>query len=349
MIKVVILDSDSKYLNRISKAILTNYNDIELYVFTSSEVMLKSIDFNNINVLLVNHDLYDLSKVTSDRIAVAYLEECGELIDDYRVINKYQKISVIYAQIVSLYETTSMASHNVSKFSDSIKLITYTSFCGGTGTSTLAIAEAISKAKMGYKTLYLNLEYFDTTDIYFENKGNTSFSNLVFEIKKKEKNLSQKLEKILIQDNNSGVFYCNPSHILLDKLEINNEEDTTLLFEALKRLNFDYIIIDRNISFTIEERIILKMSDDIRFVVDGRKVTIHKFLKLMNALNLLDEREETNICSKIGVIYNKMSATNNSTIQDKNIKILATINKYKSNNDTVILNEIVSKGMLDNI
>jgi len=123
----------------------------------------------------------------------------------------------------------------------------------------------------------------------------------------------------------------------------------TILFNALKHLNFDYIIVDRNISFTVEEKTILKMSDDIRFVVDGRKVTVFKFLKLMNALNLLDEKEETNICSKIGVIYNKMSATNNSTIQDKTIKILTTVNKYKSNKDTVILNEIVSKGILNNI
>ena len=45
-----------------------------------------------------------------------------------------------------------------------------------------------------------------------------------------------------------------------------------------------------------------------------------KILRLMNSLPLIDERNKTDYCSKIEVIYNKMSTSSNNRISGDNIK-----------------------------
>lgn len=348
-IRVVMLDDDSKYLSKISKALSLNYSDkIELYIFTSEQSMIESVDFKNIHVILAKTQLFDFKKIEEYKVGKAYFSELNDIdsIQGLPTVNKFQKVESIYQEIKAIYEEAFDASLVMQKrFSETTRLITYTSFCGGTGTSIIAISEAISKSKSGLKVLYLNLEYFDTTNIYFPDNSKNNFSNVIFNIKKGGSNLPSKLESLLSKDE-TGVYYYNPSDILIDKLELNNVTDITNLFNALKVMNFDCIIIDRNINFSEEERIMMSMSDSVRFVVDGRKITIYKFLKMMNSLAILDSREETNICSKVEVVYNKMSSTFNNTIQDENIKILATINKYKTNNDRILIDEIVSKGIL---
>ncbi|WP_027089396.1 hypothetical protein [Thomasclavelia saccharogumia] len=351
-IKIALLDNDQGYLNKISAALKNKYeHKLELYIFTSKQNLLNSVDLNSIHILIVNNQIFDLREINDVNIAKIYFSETKEInkIDNFETITKFQKISEFYERIKNIYESHfDIAMTANSTFKGQTKLITYTSYSGGTGTSTIAISEAVSKAAAGAKVLYLNLEYFDTTDIYFESSENSSFSNVVFLIKKDSLDLVSKLEKVLIQ-HKTGVFYCSSPAILLDKLEINNVKDIHKLFDALKQIGFDYIIIDRNIDFSLVEKFIFESSNDLRFVVDGSKTSNHKFLKLINSLSLIDEREETNVCQKISVIYNKMSSSSNNIIQNKKIPVLAMINKYKTYDDKMIINEIVANNFLTNI
>lgn len=352
-IRVAMLDNDFNYLSKISRALNMKYKGkIELYIFTDKEMLLETIKNDKVDVLIVNKQLLDFNELELEyKFSKAYFCESPnvESIDGFYAVNKYQKIEEIYNCMKKMYEDVSGVVDVVNKsFSQKTTLIMYTSFCGGTGTSTIAISEAISKAKIGYKVMYLNLEYFDTTDMYFKNVEQPTFSNLVFELKKKNNKVVSKLQNIFQKDV-TGVYYCSPSKILLDKLEIFNMEDIRCLFDALKDMDFDYIIIDKNISFTPEERLMFELSDQIRFVVDGRKITNHKFLKLMNSLALLDQRENVQICDKVGIVYNKMSSTFNNTIDNQDIPILATVHKYKTQEDKIIIEEIVSQKILQNI
>ena len=130
-------------------------------------------------------------------------------------------------------------------------------------------------------------------------------------------------------------------HIIVD--------DINKLITALKQMEFDYIIIDRNIDFSIVEKTIFDLSDSLRFVVDGTKIGNYKFLKLINSLSLVDKRENSSICQKIGIIYNKMSSSFNNTIQNKEIPVLAIVNKYNASDDKMLIDEIVSKNVLTNL
>lgn len=352
-IKVAMLDNDYNYLSKISRALNMRYKGkVELYIFTEKEVLLETLEKDKIHVLIVNKQLLDFNELNQNyNFGKAYFCESQniESIDGFFAVNKYQKIEDMYQCMKKIYEEITGIVDIVNKsFSQKTTLIIYTSFCGGTGTSTIAISEAVSKAKVGYKVLYLNLEYFDTTDMYFKTVDQPTFSNLIFELKKRNNKIISKLQNVFQKDI-TGVYYCSPSKLLLDKLEIFNIDDIRCLFDGLKEMDFDYIIIDKNISFTQEERLMFELSDQIRFVIDGRKISNHKFLKLMNSLALLDQKEHTKFCDKVAIIYNKMSSTFNNTIDDQDISVLATIHKYKTQEDKIIVEEIVSQKILQNI
>ncbi|MCR1961192.1 hypothetical protein CWE04_05420 [Thomasclavelia cocleata] len=350
-IKVALLDNNVVYLNKISNALKSNYGQkLDLYIFTSKETLLQSINLSDLHVLIVNKLMFDFQEIADIKIAKGYFSESKEIseINNFKAINKFQKINDFLEEILNLYEECFERISINKTNSNQAKIISYTSFSGGTGTSTIAISEAISKTKKGFKVLYLNLEYFDSTDVYFKNHQDTSFSNVVFLLKKDDMNLASKLEKNLSKDDN-GVFYYSSPIILLDKLEINNIDDINKLITALKQMEFDYIIIDRNIDFSIVEKTIFDLSDSLRFVVDGTKIGNYKFLKLINSLSLVDKRENSSICQKIGIIYNKMSSSFNNTIQNKEIPVLAIVNKYNASDDKMLIDEIVSKNVLTNL
>lgn len=350
-IKIVLIDNDKNYLEKITKGLNVHFSDnLELYIFTSKEKLLQSLILNEVHIIIANRNVLNFKEIEDIKIGKVYFCESKDVekIDGYKAINKFQKIDTIYREINDTYleiYNTSFKKTQQSTFSKNCRLITYTSFCGGTGTSIVAMSEAITDAVNGKKVLYLNLEYFDSTKAYFECDGSKTFSNVIFEVKKRSDNLADRLQLFLKKDS-SGVYYYNPSTILLDKLEINNKKDIEILLNALKKNDFDKIIIDKNINFSEEEKTIFDVSDELRFVVDGSIMTNKKFLSLMNALALLDEKNNTNFCQKISIIYNKMSSSNNITVDKKTMKVLATINKYQVTDNKILINEIVSNQLL---
>lgn len=353
-IKLALLDDDEIYINKITHALNSRYSqNLELYVFSDKEIMNQTIDLKNMNVLVVNPSLYDLNTISNLNIAMAYFVDSADVLsfNGYKAIHKFQKLESIYNNIKMMYEEVyEIEVQKKTHLSEGTQFVVYTSFCGGTGTSIVAMSDAISKAKMEKKVLYLNLEYFDSTSLCFHGeKSQVTFGDVVYAIKKKTKNLEAKLESLMIKDEDSGVFFFNQSNILLDKLELFNVEDLTILFNALENMDFDYVVIDRNISFSLDEQYIFFKATKIRFVVDGTEISNQKFLRLMNSLPLLDEKNKTNHCSKIEVIYNKMSSSTNNKIQSHDIKIIQSIDKYKTSKDINIIHAIVDKKYLFNV
>lgn len=352
-IKLALLDNDERYINKIATALNSKYSQsLELYVFSDKDIMEKTIDLNNINVFVTDPQLFDLDTITAKNIATAYLTDSVDIVSikGHTAVHKFQKIENIYNCMKRMYEEVyEVEVQKETSFSKSTQLVVYTSFSGGTGTSIVAMSDAITKAKMNKKVLYLNLEYFDSTNLCFHSDNKTTFGDVVYAIKKKSKNLETKLETFMNKDNDFNVYFFNQANVLLDKLELFNIEDLTMLFDTLKNMNFDYIVVDKNISFSEDEQYIFSIVSKIRFVVDGTEISNQKFLRLMNSLPLIDERNKTDYCSKIEVIYNKMSTSSNNRISGDNIKIVASINKYRTNKDIDIVYEIVKRQYLANI
>ena len=198
-IKLAILEKDRSYLTRIVSAFGTKYSDkFEIYSFTDPEVALGTLNSAKIDVLL-SSDAFeiDASKLPN-RCAFAYLvDSMGiDLLNDQRAICKFQKADLIYKQILSIYSEKAASITGFKMTGDEVKMIVFCSASGGAGSSTMAAACAAHFAAKNQKVLYLNLEKFGASDVFFSGQGQFDMSDIIFALKSKKTNLPPEAGKL---------------------------------------------------------------------------------------------------------------------------------------------------------
>jgi len=332
IIKLAIADKDQVYAEKLIKYLSCNYSDkLEIYYFTEVAEFHNFIKKNKVDIVISTETFgVDLKQVPERTIFVYFSESTSiDTINDKRTICKYQKIDLIYKEIISIYaERTTNFGYKVNE-GDTTKLITFVSCSGGTGSSTTAAACAINFTRMGKKVLYLNLERFGTANLFFNAEGTFNIGDIIYAIKSKKTNLSLKLESTVKRDI-SGVYFYDPTVMAMDILELDVEDIKKLIDEVKITGGYDYIIVDTD--FTLDKKIALLFdySNNIVFVSDGKDVSNAKFLRAYKAMEVLEEQRAVDNLAKTFVLYNKFSSKNSKFMQDINITVLGGIPRYES-------------------
>ncbi len=105
-IKVALLDKDKEYLDRLTGVFNTKYADkLEVYSFTDEKNAIESVKEYRIDVLIAEED-FNIDKSEFKRnCGLAYFTGTPgiELIKDEIAICKYQRVDVIFKQILGVY------------------------------------------------------------------------------------------------------------------------------------------------------------------------------------------------------------------------------------------------------
>lgn len=171
---------------------------------------------------------------------------------------------------VSAYSFSNGSDHEKS-------VVSFISFAGGTGASTLAAAYATHLARQGKKQIYLNLEYFGCANEFFDGEGNMGMSDIIYSLKSKKNNLILKIESA-IKKSSSGVYFIDAANIVLDMLELMKEDIFTLIGEIKGMDDYDELVIDSNFNFTSVDLDLLRKSDVVVAVTDGSSIANSKTL-----------------------------------------------------------------------
>lgn len=330
-IKLAILERDQSYLGRIVSVFNTKYADkFEVYSFTDKEMALTTLDAARIDVLVAS-DAYDVS--TSEiprRCGFAYLVDSADIdyYNEQRAICKFQKVDLIYKQILSVYSEKAGSVSGIKLGDESAKIVAFCSPCGGVGTSTMAAAAAVNYAAKGKKTLYLNLEKFGAADSFFAGEGQFDMSDIVFALKSKKTNLPLKLESCVKQDA-SGVYFYAQSKVALDMYEINVDDILKLISEITLTGAYDYIVLD--LDFTLDSNMlkVLRQTHAVVWVGDGSEISNSKICRAFNAVNILEQSNDAPLTNRIVLVYNKFSNKSSKTIGETDIKNVGGAPRYE--------------------
>lgn len=252
-IKVAFLETDKSYIDRLISSFGVKYSDkLELYYFSSLEVALKNLESSKIDVFIA-HDSFDINtKDLPQRCGFAYLVDSPDIesVRNVPSICKFQKAELIYKQILSIFSENATEITGI-KFNstDGSQVIGFTSPAGGTGCSTAAAAFAVSRSKQ-CRVLYLNIEKFGDSNLFFEAPGFGDFSDIIYAVKSKKSNISMKLESVVKQDS-TGVFFYSPTKIALDMTELTTTDIKNLLSDIKLFGGYDYIVLD--IDFSLDK------------------------------------------------------------------------------------------------
>lgn len=330
-IKLAILEQDQSYLNRIVTVFNTKYCDkFEIYSFTDQDIAMSTLEKARIDVLVASDSLnIDVSSIPK-RCGFAYFVDSADVdtVNEQRAICKFQKVDLIYKQILSIYSENASSISGLKLDDDSCKLIAFTSPSGGVGTSTMAAACALHYAEKGKKTLYLNLEKFGSSDIFFSGEGQFDMSDIIFALKSKKANISMKLESC-VKQSERGVYFYSPSKVALDMLELTVEDIVKLISEIKLSGSYDYIILDMDFEMTKEVRQILTRSFAIVWVGDGSQISNSKISRAYASLAIREENEDSPLTSRTFLIYNKFSNKTSKSVELDELKNIGGAPTYK--------------------
>ena len=299
-IKVAILDSDYDYLRKISRVIENSYTDkVQLFTFTNKEYAYQGIRGNKIDVFLAAQDFDIDQKSLSARCVFAYFTDSVEVkyYKDKRCIGKYQKVEFIYKEILSIYADNAMETGE--RFADSAfnsKIYTFLSPAGGTGSSTLAQAYAISRIKRGIKTLYINLEQFSDVSSVFQGNGIGDLSEIFYSIKSKKNNIRLKIESS-VKTSIEGVNYFDSCVTPFDFYELTKDEVKSFVDNISGSDMFDCIVLDCDFNFSENMSEVLANSKKIVLVDNGTSVSNQKTRKAVAAFDIFEQQKDMNLIS----------------------------------------------------
>lgn len=351
-IKVAILESDISYLNRVVSVFSTKYSDkFELYSFTDLEFALSSVERSKIDVLIADESFNIDVSALPQRCGFAYLVDSADVesIKNQKAIGKFQKVDLIYKQILSIFSEKAESVATMKYGGDSTtKIIVFSSVSGGCGGSTSAAACALSFASRGFKTLYLNLEKFGVVEPFFSAEGPFSISDIIFALKSKKTNLPLKLESCVKQDV-SGVYFYSSSKYALDMMELKSEDIVRLLSEIRLMGCYAVVVLDMDFSIDKDVRKIFHQVNSIVWVGDGSEISNAKLYRAYQALTVLDQESEESLLNKISVIYNKFSNKTGQVLNSIGLSVLGGAPRYEHATTDMILEQLVSKEIFNQI
>lgn len=349
-IKLALLESDEYYLQRIMAVFNSRFADrLEVFSFTDKDAALSILAANRIDVFLASEEFVINVDELPKRCAFAYFAESKSVETLYgeRTICKFQKVEIMYKEIISLFSEKSGEVIGYKKGgSNSSNVYAFVSSNGGAGSSSTAAGFAVFLARNGKKVLYLNIENFGSANTFFEADGTYDLGDVLYAIKSNKSNLMLKLEGTVKQDV-SGVYFYDSCKLPLDVLEIK-EDDIKKLIDELELTNsYDAIIVDMNLTFSPVNFTILKRATNIMMVTDGSRIAMKKLGRVLESLEILDNQNEWMNLKKMQIIFNRMTMQPEPVRDD--IQVLGSIPFFGSMDERNLITQISGMNFFQNL
>lgn len=350
-IRLAILDSDSIYAARIAKVFEAKYADVlEVYSFTVEELAKEQVKNRKIDIFLASDSFEIDPRQIPSHCGFAYLVESPDIssVRDQKVVCKFQRAEIIYKQILSLYAETTEGIVQGNIGGGNAKIVAFASPCGGVGTSCVAVASAMRYAAQQKKVLYLNLEKFGSSDLYFAGEGISDMSDVIYALKSKRSNLAMKLESC-VKRGNDGVFFYGGAKLALDMLELTSGDIVTLLKQLKIVGAYDYIFVDMEFALEKAKLEIYNLCDGIIWVSDGSERANLKIVRAFQALTVIEQREGIVLSSRTRLVYNRFSSKTGAEISIDGMKVLGGAPVYVHANTRQVVEQLSTIGMFDNL
>lgn len=272
-IQLLIAINDIDYAEHLSRVLTEKGEDIfEVSLCSKPELLEDILKSRSMDVALLDEEMANQADLSAIRLPLLVwdgISEPGEGVQKLGKIRKYQRISTISSDVALQYATACGVNRELGP--DRASITAVWSPVGGVGKTTVALAFALRKAVSEKRSVYLDLEPFSTSPVYFEEAGKSI--STVFE--KLSGDVALLFQSIRQQDKNSGIFYfgCPQNY---DDINILTSADIVTLLQGCAT-NADELVVDLGSVCNDQVRQVLTMADRVLLVVDGSAVSREKY------------------------------------------------------------------------
>lgn len=316
---VVIADCDEGYADALSKYLSSwRENDFNVISFTKEELLRKYLDSEIADVLLISPQLMaenlNLSHVqvtiinTPDRIP--------ESLMGYPNINKYQPGDILARELIRIFSENSNDEIIIKNNRSGSVITGVYSPIGGIGKTTVSVGLAMQYALKGEKTLFISLEELASYTSLLNCNSSNNFSDLLYFMKQKNKNLMLKIEGLKNCDSHSGLYYFSPSSCYKDMQEVTSDEWLELIGYIKNNSAYDRIILDFDSTLNNKNMELFNMCNEVILLINGDNMSQSKINQMYNSLEKVGKKD---LHSKVNILFNKSNHRNEIT-EDSSIR-----------------------------
>lgn len=311
-IKLLVATSDSDYGEHLSGVVSARHADVfDVIVCSTAERLSELLSVSRYDAALIGAEMIDGLDLRNIHLPVLIWEDEGNIpvsAADLGKVGKYQRISIIVADILERFAKISASSRNTDI--KKARVTAVWSPAGGVGKTTVALAYAAKMASEGKQALYLDLEYFSSVPAHFSQAGK-SISTIFEMLEAQEGNIDLLIRGIRCQDNGIA-YFCGPENF--DDMNILTADNVALLIEACCA-SADELIIDLSCVCGECERQVFEYADKVLLVTDPSGIAQIKLIQFASQNN-----DFARIKAKAALVENK-GATVDKPIVDTVISL----------------------------
>ena len=296
--RIAIADKDPDYIERLS-AVFQGYSDLLPDFFTSADALEEAMEMKNYNIVLFDPDISeDRLYFDEDVVPVVLYRDDAENLAYYaslKNVNKYQRISGIYKEIMSEFAKVAKDLGIELSTAGRTKVIAVASPVGGSGKTAVSCILADTIQRSGHTVLHLSAEMFNTASAQFPklDEGITSLIRAVAEVKDFEAKLSG-----VVNTYENGIMYVEGFDRVVDYNAVTSAEMETVVKKIGSTGIAEYLIVETGgISDAVTQGV-LAAADKILLTETPGELEAIK-------MAAFSEQSDDEIILKSSVIHNK--------------------------------------------
>lgn len=295
-IQLLIAISESDYVEHLSRVLTEKSPDIfEISVCSAPELLGELLGKRRFDAALLDSGMAGAADLSAIRLPLLVWDGTSALEDSLQGltrVRKYQRISAMSSDVVQRYASVCGPQEGFETNRAAITAVW--SPAGGSGKTAVALALAAHKAAGGKRAVYLDLEPFSATPVYFKEPGKSI--STVFE--KLDGDVALLFQGIRQEDSASGICYfgCPQNY---DDINILTESDITALLEGCAA-NADELVVDLGSHCAGQTRRVLELADQVLLVADSSAVCRAKCDQFRSQHNVY-----ASIADKLTVVANR--------------------------------------------
>lgn len=354
-INIAMCTTDIQYSKKVMHYFQVHYYDKFVWnIFTEASYLVDFCKNNDVDVLLLGYemksevDLHSLGKKGECILAYMVEDSLIEEIKDIYQLEKYSRADKIYRDLLELYShKANIHFRNSAVVNDKTEVYAFVSPAGGCGTSTIASAMAQNYAKFE-KVLYVNLETTGGYGLIYNNVGNAGFDEVIFAIKSRRNALELKLASSVSRADN-GVFFFSESASALDVMDLTMDDIKEFLVSIQQSKEYDKVILDVGNALGTKEIAALTYANRIVAIIDDTEITKKKLQRYISTLQIIEQKNKADICSKMILFFNKILKHTQLPEQILNIRVGGGFPKIENGTYSGVIDKISGMEIISNV
>jgi len=317
--KLVVLDTDSYFIERITAYIRTSdfASTFTVSAFTNKEQGFAYIEqASEQYILLVHESFMPLPERVFQRqsgcmLILSDFPASGDIVE-YPVLCKFQPLNQLLAHVISHYNE--FTSSQMLKGDKETQVVSIYSAVGGSGKTLTALHLARELSLAGRRVFYLSLEQLPSS-IWVESdtggEEDSSFSRMLYYGKSDSKLQIAKVERYKKRHSIWGFDYfpgnCEP----LELAEMSAKDTEMMVRAVLASGAYDCVLLDLDSTLFPRVEAALKISDHILWLIQDDCIQWDKCSVRMR--QWMDRQEEPAWSHKCSLIVNKFNGALSSS------------------------------------